>query len=64
MTLWNYRGGQRRLRNEIRHLTDKKNTILAPGFTTLTGRLRIDIKVHVFGFILNKGLILEFNEDF
>ena len=23
-TLWNYRGGQRRLRNEIRHLTEKK----------------------------------------
>ena len=42
----------------------QENMIPAPGFITLTGRLRIDFKVYEFGFLLSKGLMTELKEDY
>ena len=40
----------------------QESTISAPGFITLIGTLRIDIKVYEFGFLLIKYLMTELNE--
>ena len=42
----------------------QESTISALGFITLTGRLRIDIKVYEFGFFLSRGLMTELIEDY
>ena len=52
MTIWNYRGGQRRIKEWNWTPSRHENAILVAGFTTMTGRKRISIKVLVFGFIL------------
>ena len=51
MTVWNFCGGQRRIKEWNWTPSRKENVILAVRFTTLTGRRRIAIKVHVFRFI-------------
>ena len=42
----------------------QENTIPAPGFITLTGRLGIVTKVHKFGVFLSRGLMTELIEDY
>ena len=54
MTVWNYRDGQRRIKECNWTPSRQENGILAAEFTILIGRRRIAIIFHLFGFILTE----------